>query len=57
MRQILFLQKDTFRFGDLFYVLVYFGLHGLAIYYFLTAGGNPGFADAESEQSSEMLQI
>ena len=38
-------------------MLVYFGLHGLAIYYFLTAGDNPGFADAESEQSSEMLQI
>ena len=44
MRDILFFATD-FTFGNLFYLFYYFGIHGLAIYYFLTAGGNPGFVE------------
>ena len=41
----------------LLYVIYYFGTHGLAIYFFLTAGGNPGFADEGSDANIGMHRI
>ena len=57
MRDILFFQRDAFHFSDVLYVIYYFGTHGLAIYFFLTAGGNPGFADEGSEANIGMHRI
>ena len=53
MRDILFFQKEDMGLSDLLYVIYYAGIHGLAIYYFLTAGENPGFVD-ETETESEL---
>ena len=53
MRDILFFQKEDMGFGDLLYVLYYAGIHGLAIYFFLTAGYSPGFVD-ETETEGEL---
>ena len=58
MRDILFLQKEDLGFSDLLYVLYYVGIHAAAIYYFLTAGRNPGFVDdteTEGERRSKEL--
>ena len=44
--------------SNLFYILHYFGVSGLAIYYFLTAGKNPGFVDeTESEDAKRLKEL
>jgi len=45
MRDILFLQKEDLGLSDLFYILYYVAIHALAIYYFMTAGEDPGYVD------------
>ena len=37
--------KNGFILGDFIYLIFYIGFHGLAIYYFLTAGARPGFVN------------
>ena len=60
LRDIILFQVD-FSFVNLLYVVYYIGVHGLAIYYFMTAGGEPGFVDetiSESDRkSTEMMQV
>ena len=49
-------QEEGSLIADLLYVLYYFGTHGLAIYYFMTAGDDPGFVDATETESEKQLR-
>ena len=48
LRDMIFFQREEFYVSDIFYLAYYVGMHGLAIYYFLTAGENPGFVEDSS---------
>ena len=49
---------DGSIFSNIFYILHYFGISGVAIYYFLTAAKNPGFVDeTESEDAKRMKEL
>ena len=44
--------------GDISYILYFFGIQAIAVYYFLTAGENPGFVDeTESEESKRKTEF
>ena len=56
--------RDAFLFAEggiianIVYILYYFGVSGAAIYYFLTAGENPGFVDeTETEDARRMREL
>ena len=55
MRDILLLQKEDLGLSDLLYVVYYIGIHASAIYFFLTAGSNPGFVDETETQLDQEL--
>ena len=44
--------------ANIVYILHYFGVSGAAIYYFMTAGENPGFVDeTESEEAKRLKEL
>ena len=52
LRDILLL-KNGFNLADFVYLLYYIAIHGLAIYFFLTAGANPGFVGETATESDQ----
>ena len=50
--------KNGFILSDFIYLIYYTSFHGLAIYYFLTAGARPGFVnETEAEIDQKTLEM